>query len=122
MGRTFDLGGNDEEITFNIGDESLCFRSTDERLKSMTEQASDLKAKAETIDDSDEWKARSELKALLDEFFEIMFDETAPQKIYVAAGENAMAYLKVFLKIADALQETKAEKENDAIFKKYLAE
>ncbi|HFU3713956.1 TPA: hypothetical protein ACGPDC_001306 [Streptococcus suis] len=122
MANTFNLLGNDDSITFNIGDFTLTFTQTDAKSKAVSEKAVELKDKADTIKEGDEWENRESIKGLLDDFFSTMFDADAPVKIYQAAGENTWSYLKVFLQIAEAIMETKKKQENDETFKKYLAE
>lgn len=124
MARTYNFDGNQDTITFNIGSVSLDFNPTDEKSKAMVENAEQLKKKSEAIDkeDGDEWQLRREIKELLDESFTLIFDGTAPQKLYKASGENTISYLRLFLQIAEAIKETNEEKQNDETFKKYLAE
>ncbi|HEM3496818.1 hypothetical protein NKE60_09620 [Streptococcus suis] len=122
MANTFNLLGNDDSITFNIGDFTLTFVPTDAKSKAVSEKAVELKDKADTIKEGDEWENRESIKGLLDDFFSTMFDADAPGKIYKAAGENTWSYLKVFLQMAEAIMETKKKQENDETFKKYLAE
>ena len=124
MARTYNFDGNQDAITFNIGSVSLDFNPTDERSKAIAEKAERLIKKSETIDkkDGDEWQLRREVKELLDESLAFIFDEAAPQKLYKASGENTISYLRLFLKIAEAIKETNEEKQNDETFKKYLAE
>ncbi|WP_449454612.1 hypothetical protein [Streptococcus suis] len=122
MANTFNLLGNDDSITFNIGDFTLTFVPTDAKSKAVSEKAVELKDKTDTIKEGDEWENRESIKGLLDDFFSTMFDADAPGKIYKAAGENTWSYLKVFLQMAEAIMETKKKQENDETFKKYLAE
>ncbi|HEL2144183.1 TPA: hypothetical protein ACJ51Q_001388 [Streptococcus suis] len=122
MANTFNLLGNDDSITFNLGDFTLTFTPTDAKSKAVSEKAVELKDKADTIKEGDEWENRESIKGLLDDFFSTMFDADAPGKIYKAAGENTWSYLKVFLQMAEAIMETKKKQENDETFKKYLAE
>lgn len=122
MANTFNLLGNDDSITFNIGDFTLTFTQTDAKSKAVSEKAVELKDKADTIKEGDEWENRESIKSLLDDFFSTMFDADAPGKIYQATGENTWSYLKVFLQMAEAIMETKKKQENDETFKKYLAE
>ena len=122
MSKIYNLVGSDEVITFNIGDYSLEFHSSDENSKAVSDKAIELKEKAENISDENEWEARKEIKNLLDEFFAVMFDEEAPQKIYRSAGENTISYLKIFLQISQAIETEQEKKANDENFKKYLAE
>ncbi|MCB2905692.1 hypothetical protein [Streptococcus suis] len=122
MANTFNLLGNDDSITFNLGDFTLTFIPTDAKSKAVSEKAVELKDKADTIKEGDEWENRESIKGLLDDFFSTMFDADAPGKIYKAAGENTWSYLKVFLQMAEAIMETKKKQENDETFKKYLAE
>ena len=124
MARTYNFDGNQDTITFNIGSVSLDFNPTDEKSKAMVENAEQLKKKSEAIDkgDGDEWQLRREIKELLDESFTLIFDDTAPQQLYKASGENTISYLRLFLQIAEAIKETNEEKQNDETFKKYLAE
>lgn len=124
MARTYNFDGNQDAITFNIGSVSLDFNPTDEKSKAIAENAERLIKKSETIDkkDGDEWQLRREVKELLDESLAFIFDEAVPQKLYKASGENTISYLRLFLKIAEAIKETNEEKQNDETFKKYLAE
>ncbi|HEM4630554.1 TPA: hypothetical protein U1Z87_001466 [Streptococcus suis] len=122
MANTFNLLGNDDSITFNIGDFTLTFVPTDAKSKAVSEKAVELKDKADTIKEGNEWENRESIKGLLDDFFSTMFDADAPGKIYQAAGENTWNYLKVFLQMAEVIMETKKKQENDETFKKYLAE
>ncbi|HEM2534172.1 hypothetical protein RJW49_03785 [Streptococcus suis] len=122
MANTFNLLGNDDSITFNIGDFTLTFVPTDAKSKTVSEKAVELKDKADNIKEGDEWENREIIKDLLDDFFSTMFDADAPGKIYQAAGENTWSYLKVFLQMIEAIMETKKKQENDETFKKYLAE
>lgn len=122
MSKIYNLVGSDEAITFNIGDYSLEFHSSDEKSKAVSDKAIELKEKAENISNENEWEARKEIKNLLDEFFAVMFDEEAPQKIYQSAGENTISYLKIFLQISQAIETEQEKKANDENFKKYLAE
>ncbi|HEL9638198.1 TPA: hypothetical protein U0K45_000651 [Streptococcus suis] len=122
MANTFNLLGNDDSITFNLGDFTLTFTPTDAKSKAVSEKAVELKDKADTIKEGNEWENRESIKGLLDDFFSTMFDADAPGKIYQAAGENTWNYLKVSLQMAEAIMETKKKQENDETFKKYLAE
>ena len=63
------------------------------KSKAMVENAEQLKEKSEAIDkeDGDEWQLRREIKELLDESFTLIFDDTAPQKLYKASGENTIS-------------------------------
>lgn len=122
MSKIYNLVGSDETITFNIGDYSLEFHSSDEKSKAVSDKAIELKEKAEKISDENEWEARKEIKNLLDEFFAVLFDEEAPQKIYQSAGENTISYLKIFSQISQAIETEQDKKANDENFKKYLAE
>ncbi|MGT2969121.1 hypothetical protein [Streptococcus azizii] len=122
MANTFNLLGHDDSITFNLGDFTLKFIPTDAKSKEVSEKALELKEKANTIKEGNEWENRESIKALLDDFFSVMFDAEAPGKIYQVAGENTWNYLKVFLQIAEAIMKTKKKQENDETFKKYLAE
>ncbi|HFI2472224.1 TPA: hypothetical protein ACGO11_000555 [Streptococcus suis] len=122
MANTFNLIGNADLITFNLGSHSLEFNPTDKKSQELAEKADELKAKAENLEDGNEWEVRKQIKVLLDDFFSVMFDAEAPSKIYEASGENTWNYLKVFLQISNAVLETKKRQENDETFKKYLAE
>ncbi|HEM4137346.1 TPA: hypothetical protein U1W51_000913 [Streptococcus suis] len=113
-------------LTFNFGEFNLDYLSDDEkddklRIKSqeLTEKASALESKEAEMDDRE---IRQNIKSLIDEFFEILFDADAPQKIYEAAGKHTWNYLNVFLQISASIQKEWDKKRNDENFKKYLAE
>lgn len=122
MAKIYNLVGDDEIITFNIGDLSLDVSLSDAKSEILVEKAKELKEKGQHINDDNEWQARKEVKELLDDFFTAMFDADAPQKIYKSAGENTISYLKIFLQISGAVQDEQEAKLNDETFKKYLAE
>lgn len=122
MANVFNLNSNDDVIVFNLGGLTLEFHPTDEKSKELSDKALELKEKAESVTEGDEWENRRTIKELLDDFFGVMFDASTPEKIYDAAGKNTWSYLKVFLQIADAVMATKQKQENDETFKKYLAE
>ena len=122
MAKIYNLAGDDEIITFNIGDFSLDVSLSDAKSEILVEKAKELKEKSQHINDDNEWQARKEVKELLDDVFTAMFDADAPQKIYESAGENTISYLKIFLQISGAVQDEQEAKLNDETFKKYLAE
>lgn len=123
MSKIYNLTGADEAVTFNIGDLTLSFNPSDEKSKAISKKAQELKNKAATIsEDSDEWAIREEIKGLLDDFLATLFDDEAPNNIYDVVGRNTWSYLKVFLQIAEVIQQEQQEKLNDENFKKYLAE
>lgn len=125
MSRTYNFDTNQDAIVFNVGDVSLEFLPSDEQSKSLQAKADELKERAEKLSDSpqdDAWETMAEFKALLDEFFESMFDKEAPQKLYEAVHQNTMAYIKLFFHIAKALKEVSEERQNDEYFKQFLSE
>lgn len=123
MAHTYNFGNIKDVTTFNIGDLTLEFAPSDAKSESLANKAIELKEKADQFDKSGtEWEQRKELKSLMDEFFEMMFDEDTPEKLYDACGQNTITYLKLFLMMAEAVQEVNEKKQNDETFKKYLAE
>ncbi|SES18107.1 hypothetical protein [Streptococcus gallolyticus] len=125
MSRTYNFDTSQDSVVFNVGDVTLEFLPSDEQSKSLQAKADELKERAEKLSDSpqeDTWETMAEFKALLDEFFESMFDKEAPQKLYEAAHKNTMAYIKLFFHIAKALQEVSEERQNDEYFKQFLSE
>ncbi|HEQ2107294.1 TPA: hypothetical protein VKH48_001221 [Streptococcus pyogenes] len=123
MAHTYNFGNIKDVTTFNIGDLTLEFAPSDAKSESLAEKAVELKEKADRFDKSGtEWEQRKELKSLMDEFFTMMFDEDTPQKLYEVCGQNTITYLKLFLMMAEAVQEVNEKKQNDETFKKYLAE
>lgn len=125
MSRTYNFDTNQDAIVFNVGDVSLEFLPSDEQAKNLSLKADELKARAEQLSDDttdDAWETMAKFKALLDEFFEMMFDKEAPQKLYEAVHQNTMAYIKLFFHIAKALKEVSEERQNDEYFKQFLSE
>lgn len=123
MAAKIKLSTDNSIIPFDFGAFVLNFERSDEKSEFLTHKSEELKEKAEKVNENGtEWEIRKELKELLDEFFESMFDTDAPAKIYGACGKNTISYLKVFLQVADEMQKIQTKEQNDEDFLKYLAE
>lgn len=131
MSNMINLNLDSNVIPVNFGAFTLDYKPTDAKEQEMVEKSTELKIKAEKLDElektaiednSKEFELRKKIKEILDDVFATMFeDENAPAKIYGACGENTWTYLNVFLQIGDNLIAIKEQKANDDTFKKYLA-
>ena len=126
MSNTINLNLGIKSLTFNFGDFTLDYQSDDAKetavltkSEELTKKASEYEAKESEMAYKDSMVA---IKQLIDEFFEVAFDATAPQKIYEAAGKNTWNYLNVFMQISAKIREDRDKKLNDENFKKFLAE
>lgn len=125
MSKVYNLAEKDEKITFDFGTYSLDFYSSDKKSKEVSDKAEELKKESDNLgktEEGNEWELRDKLKKMLDEFFSIMFDDEAPQKIYQSAGENTISYLQIFLEISNAVKIENEKRFNDKAFEKYLSE
>ena len=79
MAHTYNFGNIKDVTVFNIGDLTLEFAPSDAKSESLVKKAIELKEKADQSDKSGtEWEQRKELKSLMDEFFDMIFDEYTP--------------------------------------------